>query len=64
MNTKPAPDAVEIVACDVCFKEIPISEIKSDEASDYVHHYCGLECFAQWQAQEDQPSTGADTIVA
>lgn len=52
MNTKPTPDEEELVSCDVCLKEIPVSEAKSDEASDYVHHFCGLECFSKWQAQE------------
>ncbi len=46
------------VKCEVCMKEIPKSEAKSPEASDYVIHFCGLECYAKWQAQ-DQPE-GAD----
>jgi hypothetical protein len=39
-------------------KEIPKSEAKSPEAADYVIYFCGLECYAKWQAQ-DQPE-GAD----
>jgi len=49
---KPLPD--EIVACEVCLKEVPISEAKSDEASDYVFHFCGLECYAKWKEQNNQ----------
>lgn len=60
MNTKPIPVEDEIVACAVCFEEIPVSEARSAEASDYVHHFCGLECFAKWQAQEEQPAVAAD----
>lgn len=52
MTPKPATDEDDVVDCDVCFKEIPISEAKSEEASDYVHHFCGLECFARWRVQE------------
>ncbi len=37
------------IACDVCLKEIPISEAKIAEATDYVAHFCGLECFEQWK---------------
>jgi len=51
MNTQPTQDENGIVACEVCFKEIPISEASHHEASDYVHHYCGLECFAKWRGQ-------------
>lgn len=41
----------EIYACDIAMKEIPISEMASDEAKDYVLHYFGAECYAQWQKQ-------------
>lgn len=45
---------LEIVECEVCLREIPISEAKMDEAADYVHHFCGLDCYARWRAQEPQ----------
>jgi hypothetical protein len=32
--------------------EIPKSEAISEEASDYVAHFCGLECFEKWKAEE------------
>jgi hypothetical protein len=41
-----------LVACEICMKEIPVSEAKSEEATDYVAHYCGLECYAIWKAQQ------------
>ena len=47
------------VKCDICMKEIPQSEAKSAEATDYVMHFCGLECYAKWQAQE-QPEGPED----
>lgn len=43
---------VEEVACEICLKQVPLSEAKSDEASDYVRYFCGLECYARWRAQE------------
>ena len=46
---KPLED--EKVACEICIKEVPISEAKSEEASDYVYHFCGLECYAKWREQ-------------
>ena len=41
----------EMYACDIAMKEIPISEMASDEAKDYVLHYFGAACYAQWQKQ-------------
>jgi len=43
---------LEIVECEICLKEIPVSEAKMDEAVDYVHHFCGIECYARWREQE------------
>ena len=39
------------VACDVCLREIPASEARSEEASDYVLYFCGLECYGTWRTQ-------------
>lgn len=59
MDAVHTPGQGGIVACDVCFKEIPVSEVIHDEVGDYVHYYCGLECFAKWRAQV-APQTPAD----
>lgn len=45
------------VPCEVCLKEVPLSEAKSDEASDYVFYFCGLECYAKWKEQEKKEDT-------
>jgi len=42
------------VSCEVCLKEIPISEAESDEALGYVVHFCGLECHEKWRAQQEK----------
>ncbi len=44
----------EKIECKICLSEVPISETKSEEASDYVAHFCGLECYAEWQLQDPQ----------
>ena len=44
----------ELIACEICLKEIPISGAKSEEASEYVAHYCGLECYAIWKEQQEK----------
>lgn len=46
----------ELVACDICLREVPISAAKTPEVADYVAHFCGLECYAKWQqGSESQP---------
>ncbi len=52
MKNTPQYREDELVACEICLKEIPVSEAKNEEAADYVMHYCGLECYAIWQAQQ------------
>lgn len=39
------------VECQVCLKEVPLSEAKSEEATDYVIHFCGLDCYEKWKGQ-------------
>ena len=41
------------VACEVCLKEVPKSEAKVDEASDYVLYYCGLDCYEKWREEKE-----------
>lgn len=47
MTEKIPEDA--LIACEICRKEVPLSEAKVPEATDYVAHFCGLECYAVWQ---------------
>ena len=51
MTDVKSPTKDEMVACDICLKEVPISEAENEEASDYVYHFCGLECYAKWKEQ-------------
>lgn len=39
------------VPCEICLKEIPRSEAKVEEASDYFIYFCGLECYGKWQEE-------------
>lgn len=54
MNEKMKPIDPDTVSCEVCLKEIPLSEAKSAEASDYVLHYCSLDCYDKWKMQRSQ----------
>ena len=49
MPEKMTPTEPELIACEICLKEIPIDEARIAEGSDYVVHFCGLECFEKWQ---------------
>lgn len=44
-----------MVACEVCLKEVPRSEARSDEVSDYVHYFCGPDCYQQWRKENGTP---------
>ena len=50
-ETKPPirPEPEELVACEICLKEIPASAAKHEEAQDYVVHFCGIDCFDKWK---------------
>ena len=48
-SDKPADDT--LVSCEVCLKEVPITEATIPEATDYFVHFCGLECYEKWKKQ-------------
>lgn len=54
MREPEIPSDPDRIACKVCFKEIPLSEAVNEEATDYVLHFCGLECYAKWRKQEQK----------
>ena len=52
---KQLPEQV-LIACEICLKEVPLSEATTPEAMDYVAHFCGLECYVLWQqGSESEP---------
>jgi len=54
MTTHDKPTELEPVKCEVCLKEVPVSEALIPEASDYFVHFCGLECYEKWKEQGDK----------
>ena len=54
------PSEIEKVSCDICRKEVPLSEAMIPEAEDYVAHFCGLECYTQWKQQSERTKKQAD----
>ncbi len=54
MTSQPRPPSLpEHVSCEVCLKEVPLSEAKNFEAEDYVAHFCGLDCYSAWKNQSE-----------
>ncbi|TRZ63921.1 MAG: DUF3330 domain-containing protein [Rhodocyclaceae bacterium] len=53
MTASNKPLELELVACEVCMKEVPISAAATSEASDYVAHFCGMECHEKWKSQRE-----------
>jgi len=57
-----------MVACEVCLTEIPVFEVISSEALDYVRHVCGTECYGRWQKQADvstaEPGANRQSVTA
>lgn len=43
---------IEEVSCEICLQNVPLSESQSEEASDYVAYFCGLNCYDKWKHQE------------
>ena len=50
--------AAEQVPCEVCLKEIPVSEATTSEATDYIAYFCGLDCYAKWKEKNAQQRQG------
>jgi uncharacterized protein DUF3330 len=44
-------EAASQIRCVVCEHEVPLSEAVVREASDYMAHFCGLECYERWRKQ-------------
>ncbi len=51
MATTTKPTDPSLVPCEVCLKEVPVSEATIPEATDYFVHFCGLECYEKWKNQ-------------
>ncbi len=61
MTITDKPAELETVACEVCLKEVPVSEATVPEAADYVVHFCGLDCYQKWKAQGNTPNDRSPT---
>jgi EAL domain-containing protein (putative c-di-GMP-specific phosphodiesterase class I) len=67
-TTMSAIDATTINCC-VCCKEIPLDAAFTPEGAEYVEHFCGLDCYARFQARakavpesNTTPAAGGSTL--
>jgi hypothetical protein len=51
MKAESVPVEIETLSCELCLTEIPVSEANSEEATEYVVYFCGLDCYARWRQQ-------------
>ena len=61
MSSDKKPVELEQVSCDICLKEVPISESTTPETDEYVAHFCGLECYEKWKMQNKNTSEHGNT---
>lgn len=50
MATTEKPVKAEQISCEICLKEVPVSEATVPEATDYVVYFCGLACYDKWKS--------------
>lgn len=59
MTTQDKPVEVPLIACEMCMKEVPVTEALVPEATDYFAHFCGLECYEKWKQHGGKPKEQA-----
>jgi hypothetical protein len=52
MSEKSGKEEKPALACDVCLKDIEPGDAETYEVDDYVHHFCGLDCYSEWQKKK------------
>jgi hypothetical protein len=43
--------SISCISCCECCQEIPLDAALAVEGSEYVLHFCGLECYERFQAR-------------
>ena len=46
------------LACHICMKEIPSDVAHTAEGQEYVHYFCGVDCYRQWQERHEREHPG------
>lgn len=49
MSTPTHPKVpLQKITCRVCLEEVPLNLVDTPEGSDYIGHFCGIECYAEF----------------
>ena len=51
------PEDEQLLSCEICLQQIPLSESEISEANDYVAYFCGLECYDVWIRQQHKSNS-------
>lgn len=60
MTSHKQPVELEQVSCEICMKEVPLTEAMVPEAEGYFVHFCGLDCYQQWKSKSEELDQDAD----
>lgn len=59
MTTHDKPVEIEQVSCEICMKEVPVTDAMVPEAEGYFVHFCGLDCYQHWKEKHDKSAEEA-----
>ena len=49
MSEKQGNEENPALSCEICLQDIDHEKAETFEVEDYVHHFCGLDCYSKWQ---------------
>lgn len=56
MSKRPDKHEDPLLHCEVCLKEIPRSVAQGHEGTEYVHYFCGADCYTKWEKDKKKPA--------
>ena len=52
MSEKKKKEEEPALSCEICLHDIDPEEAETYEVDDYVHHFCGLGCYSEWEKRK------------
>lgn len=59
-SNRAAPATNPPIECEICLKEIPESAAFTAEGSEYVGHFCGIECYQEFLRKRREAGSRQD----
>jgi len=60
VNTTEAHGPQSRIQCSTCGCDIPWDEVVVPDATNYIVHFCGLDCYAEWRTAATLTALAAD----